>query len=504
MLNLNTSKAVRFLDKQQYDLAIIGSGISCSYTLINYFKRLQEQIATNSWQASEPIKIAVLDKSGEFWQGIPYGSRTGKHSLIITSLEEFLPQPERDRFTSWLSDNYSRVLDSLQQRPGVLTAQWLQSYQQAIASGEWDELFVPRYVFGWYLKETVEQLLESVTSQGYLQCDLLDAEVTNMQKLPDSYQVELTTATANSFLRAVKVVLAIGSPPNRMPFVEELKASAKSQFANDVCFIANMYEPEQNANISNIIQALEQGDRADNQTVLVIGSNASAIETIYSLNNLPEATNLIDKFIVISPNGEFPHRIGDRPAASNFVPQTLVELSQYERGNVKAVYYAAGIDEKPEELAAYRRIFAKYNLPNDNLYCGELVESTFNEAQAFQRKLTEIDRSVNKIVLVSDRYHLRRGIWSFQHVLGKDIEIAAYSTPSSPEIADSQWWKHKASRTQVFRETKKISFYVLYYGLLGRDELITHEDINKVTKGEVAKGVDRPCDVVLPQLSTAK
>ena len=181
--------------------------------------------------------------------------------------------------------------------------------------------------------------------------------------------------------------------------------------------------------------------------------------------------------------------------------ETLIQL--YDRGNVEAVYYAAGIDEQPAELVAYRSIFAKYNVPKDNLYCGELVESTFHEAQAFKRKLAEINQPINKIILVSDRYHLRRGIWSFQQVLGDEIEITAYSTPSSSEIADPQWWKHQASRQQVFSETKKMGFYRLYYGLLGRDELITHGDVNKITTGKVAKGVDNPCQIVLPQLSQA-
>ena len=85
--------------------------------------------------------------------------------------------------------------------------------------------------------------------------------------------------------------------------------------------------------------------------------------------------------------------------------ETLIQL--YDRGNVNAVYYAAGIDEQQSELEAYRGIFAKYNIPSANLYCGELVESTFHEAQAFERKLAQVKQPVNKIILVSDRYHLR-------------------------------------------------------------------------------------------------
>lgn len=88
--------------------------------------------------------------------------------------------------------------------------------------------------------------------------------------------------------------------------------------------------------------------------------------------------------------------------------RTLIEL--YDRGKVEGIYYAAGIDETPEQLAGYRQIFAEYELSREDLYCGELVESTFHEAQAFNRKLAKIKQPIDKIVLVSDRYHPRRGI----------------------------------------------------------------------------------------------
>ena len=182
--------------------------------------------------------------------------------------------------------------------------------------------------------------------------------------------------------------------------------------------------------------------------------------------------------------------------------ETLIQL--YTQGRVKAVYYAAGIDEKPADLAAYRSIFAKYDLPKENLYCGGLVESTYNEAQTLQRKLAEIKRPVKKIVLVSDRYHLRRGIWIFQQVFGKNLEISAYSTPSSPEIADPQWWKHQAARKQVFGETIKLAFYLVYYGLLGNQSPLTHGDYNQIIKGKLAKGVTNPCQIVLPQLNSTE
>jgi uncharacterized SAM-binding protein YcdF (DUF218 family) len=176
--------------------------------------------------------------------------------------------------------------------------------------------------------------------------------------------------------------------------------------------------------------------------------------------------------------------------------ETLIQL--YTQGKVGAVYYAVGIDETPAQLAAYRSIFAKYNIPKENVYCGGLVKSTYDEAQVFKQKLAEIKRPVKKIVLVSDRYHLRRAIWIFQQVFGEDLEITAYSTASSPAIADPQWWKHQAARQQVFSETQKLAFYTLYYGWFGSKSLLTHGDYDKITKGKVSKGVNNPCQVVLP------
>ena len=56
------------------------------------------------------IRLAVLNKSREFWTGIPYGKRSGQQASIITPLKEFLPRPERDRFIKWLENNYDPVM----------------------------------------------------------------------------------------------------------------------------------------------------------------------------------------------------------------------------------------------------------------------------------------------------------------------------------------------------------------------------------------------------------
>jgi uncharacterized NAD(P)/FAD-binding protein YdhS len=343
-LNINnTTPQQTIVENQIYDLVIVGSGISCTYTLIHYISLIKEKLSYGSF-LNQPIKVAVLDKFGEFWTGVPYGSRTGKQSLIITALKEFLPPTERDRFITWLSDNHDAVLESLKARPGVLNQQWLKSYQEMINAGNWNDLFIPRYVFGWYLKEQVEQLLSEAKNQGYLQCDLFSGEVLDVQKINlKKYQVEFATPEHQGILRAEKVVLAIGSPPNKASFLSNFEHSQNNQ---DICAIANMYEPSQNSNLEHIIDFLKQSNTPKDNKVLIIGSNASALETLYSLNNIPEAQEAIGKFIVVSPNAEFPHRIYDDPTPNNYIPHNLQALVKSEEFTAQDIFETVKKDVK--------------------------------------------------------------------------------------------------------------------------------------------------------------
>jgi uncharacterized NAD(P)/FAD-binding protein YdhS len=316
------------------DLAIVGAGISCAYTLIHYISLLAEKRAsTEEKEHQPPIKVVVFDKSGEFWTGIPYGSRSGQQSLIITSLKEFLPQPECDRFIDWLRANYNCVVSSLQARPGILNSQWLKSYQQAMEQNNWSQIFVPRYLFGWYLKERVASLLEQAAAQNYLQCQLIQADVSKIQKYSTAYQIN--TTESNCFL-ATKVVLAIGSPPNKAAFLSQLESLKRSPSRDQVFSIADMYEPSQDHNLKLILKRL-QADSSQAKQILIIGSNASALETIYSLNNLPEVAKLIDKFVVISPSGAF-------PVSQTFVAENLDLLIQQSDFTAQQIYQAVQQD----------------------------------------------------------------------------------------------------------------------------------------------------------------
>ena len=340
---LNYNNELLISESKAYDIVIIGSGIACSYTLINYIERLKRQLPAKT------VKVAVLDKSGEFWCGIPYGSRSGRQSLIITALKEFLPQPERELFVSWLTKNYSKIVNTLKQRNGLLCSQWLKSYEDKMLQGDWDNLFIPRYLFGLYIKDRVEQSLQQAHEKAYLHCDLFNANVVNIQKVDDIYQVEYSVPTEdNSFILGQKVILAIGSPPNKISFLNQFETSEQFQNANqDICFIPNIYESSLDDNLERIFKHLRQLNNANQKNrVLIIGSNASALETIYSLMNIEEAHNLISKFIVISPNAQFPHRIDNKPVSKTYVPHHLKSLVQAQKFTAEQILEAVKQDVK--------------------------------------------------------------------------------------------------------------------------------------------------------------
>jgi uncharacterized NAD(P)/FAD-binding protein YdhS len=312
-----------------YDMAIIGAGISSAFTLIHYIGALEARFALNNGSptVAQTVKIAVTEKCGEFWTGMPYGSRSGRSALLITSLKEFLPQvEERQKFVDWLVANRDRVFDPHQFNQGQMSRKWLQDNEAAMNEGLWDELFLPRHTFGLYIKERLANLIAAAESKGLIKVDLIPADVIDVRCIQDLYYIDLVPGNyEDESLVAKKLVLAIGSPPNLA-----FDRSNASNDTEEICYIDNMYEPSLEFNIDRICQALATADKSSQSQLLVVGSNASTLDTLYSINNSKALTNLIDKFIVLSPSASFPYRISREVVQIDYTPHHLVALSQSE------------------------------------------------------------------------------------------------------------------------------------------------------------------------------
>jgi uncharacterized NAD(P)/FAD-binding protein YdhS len=313
-----------------YDLAIIGAGISAAYTLIHYLELLEQCGTSEKSDDRQPVKIIVTEKSGEFWTGIPYGSRSGQSCLLISPLIEFIPQPiERAHFTDWLNANRDWLFDPQILKEGKLASQWLQTNHADIVSGRWDDLFIPRQTFGIYLKQRVASLLANATSKGLIEIDLVTADVLDVAR--DRIDIN---AEAGAYFTTKKLVLAIGSPPN-------VAFERVTDDAANLCYIDNMYAPSLEANLDRICQSLAQ--QPDRQ-ILIVGSNAGTLDTLYSLNDSPTLTSLVEKFIILSPNAAFPHRISREVPSSDYTPSALVALLDTTPFTAKQIFEAVRLD----------------------------------------------------------------------------------------------------------------------------------------------------------------
>jgi uncharacterized NAD(P)/FAD-binding protein YdhS len=300
--------------RADYDLALIGAGISSAHTLWHYIELLENQ------PLGRPVRIAVTEKSGEFWTGIPYGVKSGCDSLTISSLEEFIPQqPERSRFIDWLNENRDWVF-APQKYQGELTSKWLAANSAAMSQGKWDGLFLPRHIYGMYLKYCLDLAIAAAVKNLRIEIDLLTADAIDVCNSEAGYRVELVAPDAErSSFTATTLVLAIGSPPN-------VAFNRDREIDSEICYIENMYEPSVDFNIERICRALQQSERPTRRQVLMVGSNAGTLDALYCLNNSQLAANTIDKFIILSPNAAFPHRISRELVTLDYTPAHLHAL----------------------------------------------------------------------------------------------------------------------------------------------------------------------------------
>lgn len=298
--------------KTQYDVVFVGAGISSAYTLIHLVSNWEKQ------DRHQPVLVGVLEQTGEFWPGVPYGKKSGKNPLIITSIKEFIPQqPEREHFIEWLKENYESLFNVPEQKNGRLTTKWQESHKEAIAEGRWDDLFVPRFVFGSYIQEYVKEVTGKAIANGVIQMDLIAATVQDIEPVESGYSIEIALNDQMKSLSASKVILGIGSPPNT--HFGKLGRHYST-------YISDIYEPSMDENLEKAYLALSGLDPGK-RTVLIVGSNASTLDMLFALNNSAKVSEIIDRFVVISPNAAFPHRISKVFVDPGFVAKNLAALN---------------------------------------------------------------------------------------------------------------------------------------------------------------------------------
>jgi uncharacterized NAD(P)/FAD-binding protein YdhS len=296
-----------------YDIAIVGSGIACSMTLLEFSKLLM-----GAPSGSRELRIAVIEKEGEFWNGIPYGKRSSINSLAIQKLGDLATEPGKTAFIEWLETNKRHWLKLLEKEGGLAAATWIRNNRASIESGKWDEVYVPRFLYGLHISESVASSLDKLKEKGLAKVTPVQAEAIDLVPSDALYTITLEGAGgAQSFLKAERVVLAVGSPPLK-------PVLPPSQPAHHAC-INDIYSPSEEVNLKRIYEALSAIEEKSKRNILILGSNASSLEALYLINYRPEIKSLVNSIVVVSRSGLLPYKICEETISFEFKELELLK-----------------------------------------------------------------------------------------------------------------------------------------------------------------------------------
>lgn len=279
------------------DIAFVGSGIATTVTLTALFTKILEQEDN-----TKKLTIAVIEKNKELWLGVPYGSRSSVNALSITHVHDFIYEKERPQFFEWFKANKDNWTAYYQEQGGATAERWLNNNLPLIENEDWENIYIPRFILGKYILEKFNGLLKAVTEKGLVALTTIHGTVSDVRPVHDGVH-EITIANEGDFFSTVvthKPVISIGSPPVRRMY---------DNAGNDITYINDIYEPSADKNFAALRKVLSNTDNKEDRNVLLIGSNASAIELLYLLEGMGEVRKLINQLIVISPSGQLPYHI---------------------------------------------------------------------------------------------------------------------------------------------------------------------------------------------------
>ena len=303
---------VRDLSNEDIDIAFIGSGLSSTFTLIEYINQLEEMPSLKTSHGNDSVRIIMFEKDSWLWGGIPYGRRSGFTSLIITPLDEFLPESELNSFIKWMSENIDWLIVPFKQNAGNRSKKWLEDCEEKIRLKKSARIHIPRYFFGIYIWEKLKNACS--TSNKSIKLDFINAEV-NSIKQNEKGDFNICVNSEINF-SANQILLGIGIPQIRS--LGEMNTKL-----NDVVFLKDPYFPNLESSITMISNYVK---KRNSSKILIVGANASALELIYQITNYIDVDENNLHFTVMSPQGKLPG-LFIKDKQTTFKANSLNELS---------------------------------------------------------------------------------------------------------------------------------------------------------------------------------
>lgn len=335
-------------DKALYvaDLAFVGLGLSNAMTFLNFLNELIEEPPLHA------LRVLLIEQHPVHFTGVAYGPRSGTNSLLINTLDEFIGDKERGEYIAWLKENKTRLLEEFERTGGELSAQWLKTFRDAEENTLETSVCVPRMFFGHFLREQVFSMLKLATVLGVIDVQAITGEVKDMNRTPIGYSLDVEGQPWSLF--AEKVVLGVGPPVARqLPYRDNLQPGTSKRV------VENPYRKSVGELIIKMSQELCQEPRGEEPlNVLIVGSNASAIECSYLLFDQPGFQEKVNKVFILSPVGKFPNRRLSPDGQIDFEPVHLRQLTRQQSFRAKDIYAAL-----EQDLAIWKQRLKCEKLP---------------------------------------------------------------------------------------------------------------------------------------------
>lgn len=311
-------------------IAFIGAGIATSYTLIPFLEEFQKD------KTKENITLYIIDKSSDFFKGMPYGDRSGKSVLLIQDLKNFISEPHRTHYKNWLNEHIDELASEFTSNGGQYAAKWVADNSPLYKNGDWDDLYVPRFFFGRYIHAEVIKRIDELKEENRLTVEYVQKETQAITKDKDSFTIGFND---NSELTVEKIVLSIGSLPYKKLLNKKVEENQHS------LYIDSPYGVGMEENMAKIARFIKEREEKNLHTkIAVLGANASGLEMLYKICDKLPMEHHNTTFKTLSSHGIMPDGTFDPIKAQEFKAIHLESLADSESLSAESIAAAAHKD----------------------------------------------------------------------------------------------------------------------------------------------------------------
>ena len=285
-------------------IAFIGAGIATSYTLIPFLDNFEKE------KSGATIELTIIDKSTDFFKGMPYGNRSGQSVLLIQDLKKFITEPHRTHFKKWLGNNINELAKQFIESGGDYATKWVEINKPLYNEGLWDDLYIPRFFFGKYIRQEVQSRIIRLSKINRLHVTYIQKEVININKKSTDFKITLEDG---SEIISEKVILAIGSLPYKKLHKLNLEDNHTSLYIKEPYGLGMEQNMEQIASFLHTRKELGLPTK-----IAVLGANASGLEMIYKICDKFPIHEYNTTFKTLSSHGIMPDGFFDKEKANKF------------------------------------------------------------------------------------------------------------------------------------------------------------------------------------------